>query len=443
MSRATSSWGAAQRIRQRLEQSWLLIPGAYVAGALALGRLLPEVDAQVDGTIELGVTEASAGLMLQAVASGMLAFSGLVVTVAVVVVQFGAAQYTPRLVQRFRSDPLVKHALGIFVAPAIYAIVSIGRLGSPGMDETPVLTVMTANLMLIAAIIAFFALIARLLDMLRPRRLYAMLREGGETAIEQIYPDPYDADASPPAIPDTPVSQTITRHGETGVVAAVDLPLLVREARRHDLTIELSVRVGEHLRHSAEVMRIHGETRVERTGRLRRALLISEERSLTQDPAYAVRAIVDIAVRALSPAVNDPTTAVQSIDTLDSLLHRLALRDLGSGVVTDDDGVVRVIYPAADWDEVLDLALTEIRAYGASSHQVSRRLYALLAALERDVPAGRHAALARQRALLDESVACHHAGEELKIAKAADHTGLGGRRTTPSRARRGLADDDA
>jgi uncharacterized membrane protein len=421
VSRAASSWGARQRLRHRLEQSWLLIPGAYVVGALALGRLMPAIDGAIDDALDIGVTETSAGLMLQAVASGMLAFSGLVV-------QFGAAQYTPRLVQRFRSDPLVKHALGIFVAPAIYAIVSIGRLGAPGVDETPVLTVATANLMLIVAIVAFFALIARLLDMLRPRRLYAMLREGCEVAIEQIYPEPYDAAGSPATAPSTPVVQTITRHGETGVLAAVDLPLLVREARRHALTIELSVRVGEYLRHGAEVMRIHGNARLEQSARVRRALLVAEERSLTQDPAYAVRAIVDIAIRALSPAVNDPTTAVQGIDTLDSLLHRLALRDLGSGVVLDEDGVVRVLYPAADWNEILDLALTEIRAYGASSHQVARRLYALLASLERGVPDGRRPAVLRQRALLDAAVELHHSGEERRIAQALDHTGLGGRR---------------
>ena len=118
-------------------------------------------------------------------------------------------------------------------------------------------------------------------------------------------------------------------------------------------------------------------------------IIVSDERTLAQDPAFAIRAIVDIAIRALSPAVNDPTTACQALDTLESILHRLAGRALGPGRLHDAGGALRVLYRAPGWDELLTLALTEIRHYGASSHQTARRMRALLQGLEPIVPAER------------------------------------------------------
>lgn len=430
MSRAASSWGLRFRLRERLEQSWLLIPGAYVAAALALGTGIPRIDA--GDAVRVEFAQDSALDILQAVASGMLAFSALVVSVAVLVVQFGAGQYTPRLVLRFRRDPSFKHSLGIFIAPAIYALVSLGHIGGTSAARTPALTVTVAIALLVGAVFAFFTLVARLLDLLRPRRLYALLRAGGERAINQVYPDRHDDGATLVELPAAPVVESISWHGDGGVLSAVDLPLLVREARRQDVTVELTVRVGEYVRHASEVMRVRGHAPAQGTGRLRRALIVSEERTITQDPAYAIRTIVDIAIRALSPAVNDPTTAVQALDVLESLLHQLALRDLGRGGLTDADGTVRVVYAAAGWDELLDLSLTEIRAYGVGSHQVTRRLAALLLTLRQHAPESRAQSTERHLDLLRAAVArAHPEREDAALALVPDRSGLGGRLPAP------------
>ena len=110
---------------------------------------------------------------------------------------------------------------------------------------------------------------------------------------------------------------------------------------------------------------------------------MSEERTTPQDPAFAIRAIVDIALRALSPAVNDPTTGVNAIDGLESLLLFLAHRDVERGRITDEAGTVRLVYPAPSWPSLLDLALTEIRHYGVDSPQIARKLRSTLLALRR------------------------------------------------------------
>ncbi len=357
----------------------------------------------------------------------MIAFTGLVVSVAVVVVQFGAAQYTPRLVLRFRRDLVVKHALGLFIAPALYALVALGELGTEGGDLEPNVTVGLAVVLLVVAVLAFFGLVARLLDLLRPRRLFEQLMRGCERAIDEVYPMPFAAaEAAPPA--SAPVTATVTHDGKEGVVSALDHPRLMAIAVEAGAMLEVVAVVGEFLWRGAPLVRVRGGREVPADD-LERTVIVSDERTLVQDPAFAIRAIVDIAIRALSPAVNDPTTASQGLDVLESLLHRLAARELGAGRLHDADGTLRVVYRAPGWDELLTLALTEIRHYGASTHQVARRMRALLDGLAAVVPEQRAGAVREQLALLDAAVrSAFPDPAERAVALEPDPMGLGGPR---------------
>ncbi len=434
MTLAARTWQLRFRLRERLERSWIVIPGLYVVGALVLGRVVPSLEGE--GVVPFGVTysQDSALDILQTVAGGMITFTGLVVSVAVLVVQFGAAQYTPRLVLRFRRDPAVKHSLGFFIAPAIFALVSLGHVGDSGDASRVTLTVIVAIGLLVVAVFAFFLLIGSLLDLLRPRRLYDRLRQGCERAIDQVYPDPYAGDTAA-AVPDVPpITERVTHHGENGVLSAVDFATLVAHATRAGVCVELVVRVGEYVRHGAPIMHVRGARTAGATHDLARSVIFAEERTLTQDPSYAIRTVVDIAVKALSPAVNDPTTAVQGLDTLEAILHQLAGRDLGTGHLRDAHGNLRVIYPAADWPELLQLTLTEVRHYGVGSHQVARRLRALLLSLTQATAPGRQPALRREFDLLQDAVtAAYTQPGEREIAGVADHTGLGGRTNSGDR----------
>jgi uncharacterized membrane protein len=426
-------WSARFRAREWLARSWLVIPSVYVIAALALGKIIPELERSDVDTVGLDIDAESARQMLAAVASGMIAFTGLVVSVAVVVVQFGAGQYTPRLVLRFRRDPVVKHALGIFIAPALYALVSMSDVSGSGDPTAPNLTTMVAVVLLVAAVVAFFHLVARLLDLLRPRRLFAQLAAAGERAIDDVYPQSSGAELPVPVeLP--PVTEVIPHRGSSGVLSALDHDRLVEAANAADGTIEVAWSVGAFVRHGESLFRLRGATSPVSRKWLASAAIIAEERTLTQDPAFAIRTIVDIALRALSPAVNDPTTAVQALDALESLLLRLAGRDLGGGHFHDTAGRVRVVYPAPDWDDLLDLACTEIRHYGAGAHQATRRLRALLVGLIEEAPSMRHAAVHAQLALLDDAVSrAHPDPAERAIARVADHVGLGGHATEPAR----------
>jgi len=126
---------------------------------------------------------------------------------------------------------------------------------------------------------------------------------------------------------------------------------------------------------------------------LLKAVRLERERTFEQDPKYALRLLVDIAIRALSPAVNDPTTAVQALDQITDLLRRLGSRQLRIGRIKDEHGVLRLSFPTPTWEDYLSLAFDEIRIYGATSVQVMRRLRTALYDLANEIPLERQTAV--------------------------------------------------
>jgi uncharacterized membrane protein len=422
----SSSWGRRFRLREAFAHSLVIIPCAYIVGAIVLGELVPRIEGNRD-LLSLRLDADTARTILSSVASGMIAFTGLVVSIAVVVVQFAATQYTPRLVARFRGDPLVKHALGVFVAPTIYALVALRNIGRHASTTVPSLTVVLGLVLLIVALIVFFVLVGRLLDLLRPRRVIARVVERASQAIAETYPFPVGSRprSQPPAV--TPVTSTIRHPGRPRVLSALDRGRIVRIASAADVIIEVALGVGAAVSTDAPLFYVHGSAERVDADELRQSAVLAEERTITQDPAFAIRALVDIALRALSPAVNDPTTAVHVLDGVEELLMELAARDLERGAVADGDGALRLVYPNPSWNELLDLALTEVRFYGADSPQIARRLRAMLFDLADTVPDICRDAVAAQLARLDVAVgAAYPDPVERAHAEQADRLGIGG-----------------
>jgi uncharacterized membrane protein len=159
---------------------------------------------------------------------------------------------------------------------------------------------------------------------------------------------------------------------------------------------------------------------------LQGAVAIGDERTLRQDPAFAFRLLADISSKALSPGVNDPTTATQALDQIELLLRQIGGRRLGPGIARDGSGAIRLVYPVPSWDDFLTLAVDETRQFGAGSVQVTRRLRALLEDLREVVPEPRRAAIDAELELVDASAdrAFTDRGDRLSAA-ARDRQGLG------------------
>ena len=424
-SERSASWRTRFLLREWVARSLFVIPTLYMAAALALAEVLPRLEGARD-LLSLTFETDTARTFYSAVAGGMIAFTGLVVSIAVVVVQFGASQYTPRLVSRFRRDPIVKHALGAFIAPAIFSLVSLGSIGRNGATVVPSVAITVALALLLAAVLAFYGLVGRLLDLLRPRRIVGQIVDHAATAIREAYPFAV-RDASPPAVAQYPPVTSVVRHeGGPGVVSALDRARLVRAATAARAVIEVRFGIGGYVPAGADLFAIRGAAAQVDSAELRKGVILAEERTITQDPAFALRAIVDIALRALSPAVNDPTTAVQALDGIDTLLVEFAARDLERGHITGEDGALRLVYPNMVWENVVDLSLTEIRHYGADAPQVARRMRALLLGLAEQAPAARRPALDDHLARLDAAVrAAYPDAAERAYAEIPDHLGIG------------------
>ena len=185
----------------------------------------------------------------------------------------------------------------------------------------------------------------------------------------------------------------------------------------------MSVPVGTYMPRGSDLLEVHGGT-VPGTADVLATLNLSAVRTLYQDPSYGLRQLVDIACRALSAAVNDPTTAVQSLDRIHGLLRVAAARPDPTGFFLDDRGVVRLVRPIPGWDRLVELAFTEVEVYGSGDPQIPRKLMAIFGDLAGCVSPERQPVIERHREWLRTEVAHPHSlslDEEL----TPDALGLG------------------
>jgi uncharacterized membrane protein len=227
-------------------------------------------------------------------------------------------------------------------------------------------------------------------------------------------------------------------------VLGVDHARLAELARRRRCVIELTVRMGEFVPAGGIFAAVHQDARPARepvpdqetapareavpagypvsAAEVAAAVNFGRGRTLYQDPAFGLRQLADIAAQALSPAVNQPTTAVLVIDSLEDVLLQIARSPRHSGCYTDREGTVRLVKPLPGWEDCLDLAFTEITAYGATAPQVARRLLAAYAALEAAADPARRAGVTALREELARQLASDGTAQQ---ALRADPMGLG------------------
>ena len=222
-------------------------------------------------------------------------------------------------------------------------------------------------------------------------------------------------------------SREVEHRGTSEIVLAVDIPTLVALARRHDGMIEFVPQVGDFVAADEPLFVLHGGAMAIDDRAVRSTVAFGPERTLEQDPMFAFRIIVDIALKALSPAINDPTTAVLALDQVHRLLRMVGRRKLRGEVILDDGGQPRVIFRTPNWEDYVQVACSEIRACGANNLQVARRMRAMLENLRSTLPEHRRAALETELDLLDWAIQTHFSRpEELALARIPDSQGLGG-----------------
>jgi uncharacterized membrane protein len=222
------------------------------------------------------------------------------------------------------------------------------------------------------------------------------------------------------------VTQEISHRGGPAVIQAFDIGRMVALAKRHEAVLAMALAVGDTVVDGMPLVRVHGGNGSLSEESVRRFVRLGTERTFEQDPKYAIRILVDIAIRALSPAINDPTTAVQALDQVEDLMIRLGRRSLSAGFVRDERRSLRLVVPVPSWEDFLTLAFDEIRFFGATSIQVMRRMRALLLSLMEQVPDERKKSLEQYLGRIDKGIQkSFEEAEDRRAALEEDRQGLG------------------
>jgi uncharacterized membrane protein len=410
-----------------LDSLWF-VPGACVVASVLLSFGLVHWDESDPVTLSRSINASSATAALAALGSGMLAFTGFVTAVVMMVVQFGTSEFSPRYIAWFRRDWTLKLALGVFTSTFVFALVATAQVARGSANFVPTRTLVGALVLMTCSIAMFLALIDLSSNGLRVASVVQEVDAAARRIFDTVYPAASsEVEASEAAVQTlhgrSPVQ--VIRQGPVGsVVVALDRKRFARVAERHDVVVVLIPAVGDHIPANGPLLEVYGAHPVPER-QLRKAILLGDERTLDDDPGFAIRMLVDTAIKALSPAVNDPTTAVQTLDRIEDLLRYAASKHLSNGVVTGRSGAVRLVYPTAEWEDLVELALDEIRAFGAGQYQIARRMTALLDVLVNDVPQRRRSALVRQQALLADAVCSAIPLHQRKDSLVADRQGIG------------------
>jgi uncharacterized membrane protein len=413
--------------QQKLKLTSWGIPAAYIGMALVAGLVFPRLDHRFLPQLVTTMSPAAAMAICSSIASGVIALTGIVFSLAFVMVQFSAMAYSPRLVLWVARDPVLSHALGIFTATFLYALMFLAWVDRHASGTVPLISGILVFVLLVASMGMFIALIERI-GMLQVGRMLIFTANRGRAAIAELYPTPAPTTSTPapPEYRQLPVTQTVAYVGIPQVIQAVNVPVLVELAGTSGAVIEMLAGVGDTVLDGTPLLQVRAARQPLDEAAVRATIEIGDERTFEQDPKYALRLIVDIAIKALSPAINDPTTAVQALDQIEDLLIRLGQRRLRVGEYRDPQGAMRLVVPFPTWEDFLRLALNEIRYCGSTSVQVMRRMNALIENLIARLPAQRHPALRNWEQRLHATVARSFADEmEKQDASVADRQGLG------------------
>ena len=363
------------------------IPLVFAVAAILLALGVTAVDESLDTSFHLPFLFAGgpegARALLSAIITSMISFTGLVFSITIVVLQLTSSQFSPRVLRSFLEDRFNQVALGVFVATFVYGLVVLrGVRGTAQVDPfVPQIGVTVSFALVLASVLVFLAYIHHIAQSIRAATILASIADDTRTLLDDVFPaNGPDAPAVPGrALPDGP-SRTIAARSP-GVVQHVDDDAIAAVAARHGVRVELLRAVGEFVPSGAPIARVHGEAPVD-DDIVHASVVLGRERSMDQDVGFGLRQLVDIAERALSPGVNDPTTAVQAIDHIHDIVRRLATRPLPARQRVADDGRLLLSVPQPTLEDYLGLAFDEVVRWGKDSPRIQRRVRVALEDIE-------------------------------------------------------------
>lgn len=448
--------GAMNRVRDALRTRLWPLPAAAVAIALVLGLVVPRADAHIDDALPrwlsdvlFGGDPGAARTVLDAVASSLITVTSLTFSLTVVTLQLASSQFSPRLLRTFTSDVFVQATLGLFLATFTFSLTvlrSVRSVRSANDAQSAFVPRISVTMSFLLATASVLGLVVFLAHLARQIRVETMLREVHHDATETIAAVVVRDDRAQPngheRLPQPPLHAVRLFARSSGFLVQIDEEALCRCAINNDVHVVLECHPGASLVSGTPIGWVwspsgplrDGPADAVQTG-VAKAMRVGFERTAAQDVGYGLRQLTDVANKALSPGINDPTTAIHALAHISALLCELANCRLGAVVVRDHDGLSRVVLHRPDLAELVDAAISQPRRYGSSDVQVLTRLFGLLEELAWHVHARDNHIVLTQLTRLQGTV------EEQDLdAYETVQLSYAGHRVTAALAERGLTD---
>jgi uncharacterized membrane protein len=372
---------------------WVL-PTISVLVFLAAGALLSRVAIGDDSPLAFQGSADDARNVLIVVSTTMITVTGLVFALTIVALQIASGQYSPRLLRNFMRDRGTQVVLGVFVGAFAYSTAGLYTVGTQRPGEpafVPRLAVSGSLGLALVSVGVLIYFIHHLAHSIQIDAIMSRIQRETHEVIHDVYPQPAGGLEPEARCPDPPTRAVAVPAAASGYIQAIQPAPLVEAATRQDLVVRLARRVGDHVVAGTPIAWAWPRspdqpppTPAPLAAAVADAVQVGFERTMVQDVLFGLRRLVDIANRALSPAVNDPYTAIQAVHHLSVLLWLLVRRRLGDWLGRDRRGVLRVAVPLPDFAEYLVRSTAQIRRFGAAEPAVTRALIQLL----RDVGTG-------------------------------------------------------
>ncbi|MEV5972427.1 DUF2254 domain-containing protein [Streptomyces sp. NPDC051921] len=421
-------------LREHLRDTFWFAPVAAMVAVFLVWWACAELDrkivealqeeGQYDAVADLVSIAQDAQTVVTTVSSAMMTFIGVVFSISLVAVQMASGQFSPRVVRIFVRSRITKATLAVFLATFLLSLLVLTSYESDTdprlVTSVPLLQSILTLLMVGLSLLLFVAYVNSTLRLMRVSHVVDRITQESFGVLTKM---PWYAGERGDL---GPVTGHVVHRGRAGVLRDVNVARLVRAARRHGLVLRLLPRIGDFVVPGTPILAVHGGAVPKG---LASSVSVGIERTFHQDLGFGLRQLADIGLRALSPAVNDPTTAVQCLDRITQFLAALARRPLGAVEYRDGrdgSGAVRLVQDVPGWTDLVDLGFAELRGCATASPQVSRRMLAGFDDLLSLVPAERRAPLVRHRALLVELVErTVPVAADRDFALAADRQGIG------------------
>ncbi len=377
---------ATTRWWRRIWSPFWVLPAVCCLGALVLALLLPQVSwtfPDVASRVFAGGVP-GARSVLSVIATAMISVTGVVFSITVVALQLASSQFSPRVLRTFLDSRTTQVTLGVFLGTFIYSIVVLGAVGDGEVSPVPQIAVTAAFAMVITSTGLFILYIHHITNALRVVTIISAVGDETRRLIQRLRPEEDESVPVPEPGLMTAQQTTVSGHGH-GAVTAINYGALVRLAAQGDRLIEVVPAIGDFVAEGMPIGVVHGQPEEDDEAKVNAAVRMEPERSMEADIGFGFRQLVDIAERALSPGINDPTTAIQVVDELNSLLREAGKRADPDPVHTDEAGAYRVVERVTAFEDLVRLAVLEIAHHGRHSTRVRVRLEALLDDLSRAV----------------------------------------------------------